>query len=111
MRLRWTIPASQDLYRIVQRIQRDDLNAAVRVANTLYDGCGSLKTFPFRGREGRIPHTHELVFPGLPYIVAYRIQDQTVDILRIYHGAQDWPRALAFSLPLPAAKIATTSYV
>jgi plasmid stabilization system protein ParE len=35
--------------------------------------------------------TRELVFAGLPYIVVYRIQDQDLEILRIYHGAQDWP--------------------
>lgn len=91
MRLRWTTPAAQDLYRIVQRIQRDNSAAAARVASTLYDGCGSLKDFPFRAREGRIEGTRELVFPGLPYIVVYRIKDQVVDVLRIYHGAQDWP--------------------
>jgi plasmid stabilization system protein ParE len=31
------------------------------------------------------------VFPGLPYIGVYRIQDQDLEIVRIYHGAQDWP--------------------
>jgi len=41
-------------------------------------------------RDG-IAGTRELVFPGLPYIVVYRIQDQDLEILRIYHGAQDWP--------------------
>ena len=40
-----------------------------------------------RGIEG----TRELVFARLPYIVVYRIQDQDLEILRIYHGAQDWP--------------------
>jgi len=90
MRLRWTTLAAQDLYRIVQHIQRDNSTAADRVATTLYDGCATLKDFPYRGREGRIEGTRELVFPGLPYIVVYRIEDQIVDILRIYHGAQDW---------------------
>jgi len=90
MRLRWTTPAAQDLYRIVQHIQRDN-SAAARVASTLYDGCGSLKDFPYRGRQGRIEGTRELVFSGLPYIIVYRIEGQAVDILRVYHGAQDWP--------------------
>ena len=89
MQLRWTTPAAQDLYRIVQRIQQDNSTAAARVANTVYDGCASLKDFPARGRKGRITGTRELVFPGLPYIVVYRIEGQVVDILRIYHGAQD----------------------
>jgi len=91
MRLRWTTPAAEDLYRIVRRIQKDNPTAATEVARVLYDGCDSLKDFPRRGREGRIEGTRELVFPGLPYIVVYRVRNEVVDIVRIYHGAQDWP--------------------
>ena len=91
MRLRWTKPAAQDLYNIVQRIQQDNPDAAVKVAKILYDGCGGLANFPRRGRKGRIEGTRELVFTGLPYIVVYRIEDRNLEILRIYHGAQDWP--------------------
>jgi toxin ParE1/3/4 len=91
MRLRWTTPAAQDLYNIVRRIQQDNPDAAAKVAKTLYDGCGNLGNFPRRGRKGRIEGTRELVFAGLPYIVVYRIQDQSLEILRIYHAAQDWP--------------------
>ncbi|MFY9841948.1 MAG: type II toxin-antitoxin system RelE/ParE family toxin [Terriglobales bacterium] len=91
MRLRWTTPAAQDLYNIVLHIQQDNPDAAARVAQILYDGCGKLEGFPRRGRKGRIEGTRELIFAGLPYIVVYRIQDQDLAILRIYHGAQDWP--------------------
>jgi toxin ParE1/3/4 len=91
MRLRWTTPAAHDLYNIVQRIQKDNPTVAAEVAKSLYDGCGSLTDFPRRGRNGRIPGTRELVFPRLPYIVVYKIQDQIVEVVRIYHGAQDWP--------------------
>jgi toxin ParE1/3/4 len=91
MRLRWTTPAAQDLYNIVRRIQQDNPVAAAKVAKTLFDGCGSLRNFPRLSRKGRIEGTRELVFRGLPYIVVYRIQDQSLEILRVYHGAQDWP--------------------
>jgi len=91
MRLRWTTPAANDLYNIVRRIRQDNPDAAAKVAMTLYDGCSGLRDFPRRGRTGRIEGTRELVFPGLPYIVVYRIQDQVVEVVRIYHGAQDWP--------------------
>lgn len=91
MRLRWTTPAADDLFRIVQHIQKNNPSAARDVAQTLYDGCGGLRDFPRLGRRGRIEGTRELVFPSLPYIVVYRIQDEFVEILRIYHGAQDWP--------------------
>jgi toxin ParE1/3/4 len=91
MRLRWTTPAANDLYKIIEYIQRDNLEVAARVAQTLYDGCGTLINFPYRGRSGRIEGTRELIFPGLPYIVVYQIHEQSVEIIRIYHGAQDWP--------------------
>jgi plasmid stabilization system protein ParE len=54
-------------------------------------GLQQVAGFPRQGRKGRIEGTRELVFPGLPYIVVYRIQDQNLEIVRIYHGAQDWP--------------------
>jgi toxin ParE1/3/4 len=91
MRSRWTTPATQDLYKIIRHIQRDNPSAAAKVAETLYEGCSKLIDFPRQGRRGRIEGTRELVFPGLPYIAVYRIQDQNLEIVRIYHGAQDWP--------------------
>ena len=52
MRLRWTTPAADDLYRIVRRIQQDNPAAAAQVARVLHDGCGSLRDFPYRGPRG-----------------------------------------------------------
>jgi toxin ParE1/3/4 len=91
MRLRWTTPAANDLYKIVERIQRNNPTAASKVGDTIYEGCESLLKFPRRGRKGRIDGTRELIFPGLPYIVVYRVLDEIVELVRIYHGAQDWP--------------------
>jgi addiction module RelE/StbE family toxin len=91
MQLRWTTPAANDLYNITQHIQDDNPAAALDVAGTILGGCESLTNFPHQGRLGRIPGTRELILPGLPYIVVYRVQDQVVEMVRIYHGAQDWP--------------------
>jgi toxin ParE1/3/4 len=91
MRLRWTTPAADDLYNIVRHIQQDNPVVATDVARTLYDGCDGLRKFPYIGRKGRTAGQRELVFHGLPYIVVYRIQNQVVELLRIYHGAQDRP--------------------
>lgn len=89
MRLRWTEPASQDLYNIVQRIRQENPNAARKVAQTIFDGCATLRRFPYRGRPGRRQGTRELIFPGLPYIVVYRVRKGAVELTRIYHGAQE----------------------
>jgi toxin ParE1/3/4 len=90
LRLRWTTPAAEDFYRIISRTREDNIAAAAKVAKTFEEGCFSLTSFPRRGREGRIAGTRELIFPGLPYIVVYQVKDQDVEVLRIYHGAQDW---------------------
>jgi len=90
MRVRWTAPAAQDLYRITRHIRRDNPTAALEVAKMLYDACESLVNMPHRGRRGRRPDTRELVFTDLPYIAVYRVHKDAVEILHIWHGAQDW---------------------
>ena len=47
--------------------------------------------FPEMGHPGRIDGTRELVISNTPYIAAYRIADNSVRILRVLHGAQQWP--------------------
>ncbi len=91
MRVLWTAIAAQDLENITRRIQQDNPAAAREVARRLYDGGCALKDFARRGRRGRVSGTRELVFPPLPYILVYRVRKQDVEILRIYHAAQDWP--------------------
>ena len=67
------------------------LRRARQVAEIIYSRCATLEDFPDRGRIGRIVGTRELVFAPLPYIVVYRVKSGTVEIARIYHGAQNWP--------------------
>lgn len=57
----------------------------------LYEGIRALKEWPERGRIGREKGTRELLFPPLPYIAVYRVKEQSIQILRIYHGAQGRP--------------------
>lgn len=46
---------------------------------------------PRMGRLGKLEGTRELVVPGTPFIVVYRVANGVVEILRIIHGAQHWP--------------------
>ena len=55
----------------------------------LYEAVSSLREWPYRGRLGREEGTRELLFPPLPYIVVYRVKEQSIEVLRIYHAAQD----------------------
>ncbi len=88
MRIRWSPEAAVDLERIVERIRLDNPEAAHEVAQRLFDSVESLKDFPLKGRIGRLDGSRELVFPPLPYIAVYRVMGETIQIARIYHGAQ-----------------------
>lgn len=46
---------------------------------------------PFIGRPGDIAGIRELVVSGTPYIVAYRVHDDHVDVLFVQHAARQWP--------------------
>ena len=46
------------------------------------------------GRLGRVPGTRELVATGTPYLVAYRNRDGDIQVLRVLHGAREWPPRL-----------------
>lgn len=50
-----------------------------------------LTGFPAMGRAGRKQGTRELVIPHTPFIVVYREQQGRLEILRVLHGAQQWP--------------------
>ena len=44
---------------------------------------------PERGRVGLRAGTRELILAPMPYIIVYRIRENAVEILRLYHGSQD----------------------
>jgi plasmid stabilization system protein ParE len=56
-----------------------------------------LVDFPASGRVGRIAGTRELVINGTPYIAAYAVTETAVRVLRVLHGAQEWPETLPSS--------------
>jgi toxin ParE1/3/4 len=86
--VRWTTEASDQLVAAVKRIQQDNPAAARNTAQTVIDSVEQLATFPGMGRLGEVKGTRELVSP--PYVVVYRYTDEIVEILHIWHGAQDW---------------------
>lgn len=90
MRVRWTTDAANDLERICDYVAETSPDAARRVAKTIVEGVASLHTFPSRGRPGRVEGTREFLFAPLPFVAVYEVHAE-VQILRILHGAQQWP--------------------
>ncbi len=80
--------AVEDLTAIRAYIGQDNPFAASRVAVQLLAACDQLEHMPERGRPGLEPGTRELTTVW-PYIIVYRIAALDVEIIRIWHGAQD----------------------
>jgi len=91
MSVRWSPAAAENLSRIFDYIRPDNLFAAERVVRTIYDSAGSLESFPYRGRVGRVEGTRELVLPSLPFVIVYRVLEDAVEIAAVLHGGQRWP--------------------
>jgi addiction module RelE/StbE family toxin len=91
MRVRWTTDAADDLERISDNISEDRPEAARRIALHIVRTVDALDTFPNRGRAGRVDGTRELVLAPLPFIAVYEVHEHEVHVLRLLHGAQQWP--------------------
>lgn len=94
MRVKWTEHAIFDLEQAEAYIAQDNPQAAAGVILKIIDAVWLLKDQPGLGRAGRIPGTKELVIPNTPYIAPYRVKDDAVQILRVYHSSRTWPDRL-----------------
>jgi len=90
MLIRWTPAAAADLQRLSDYLKDHHPPYQLPTLRKVYAAVQSLKDWPHRGRVGREEGTRELLFPPLPYIAVYRVRDQNIEVLRIYHGAQNW---------------------
>ena len=91
MRLDWRPRALADLEEIHELIARGQPAAAASVAERIIGATELLRVYPRLGRLGRAPSTRELAVAPTPYLLIYRDQVEAVTILRVLHGAQNWP--------------------
>lgn len=90
MRIRWTMPAADDLGNIKSYLQQHYPHFAEPTVRTIYQRIRSLKASPRLGRPGHRSGTRELPLTPLPYVVVYAVKTEAIEILHIHHGAQDW---------------------
>lgn len=92
MKVVFRTSALADIAGIHRYIAHDNLQAAAVVAERIFRATWRLELFPLSGRKGAVEGTRELVVPRLPYIVVYEVTAATVDIIAVFHAAQDRPR-------------------
>jgi toxin ParE1/3/4 len=91
VRVRWLRRALRNLDEEAEYIARDNPQASARTIEHIATSIERLAIYPASGRIGRVPGTRELVVSGTQYIVPYRIRDDTIESLRIFHAARKWP--------------------
>jgi toxin ParE1/3/4 len=90
MRIRWTVPAADDLESINRYLEQEHPEFSKATMRTIYGRIQSLKASPDLGRPGHRTGTRELALTPLPYIIVYAVESQAIEILHVHHGAQDW---------------------
>jgi addiction module RelE/StbE family toxin len=93
MKVRWTRLAVDDLDQAREFISADKPATARATIGRIHSAIRALESHPLIGKMGRVEGTRELVVSGTPFIVAYRIARQRVEILGLIHGARRWPEA------------------
>jgi toxin ParE1/3/4 len=70
----------------------DNPAAAARLVETIARTVELLAQHPGLGRPGRVEGTRELVVADTPYLLPYRVRNNVVEILRVFHGARKSPQ-------------------
>lgn len=91
MRVKWLEVALDSLIAEAEYISQESPAAADRTVVAILSAVEILKRFPASGRPGRVAGTRELVVSGTPYIVPYRVREDTVELLLVFHAARKWP--------------------
>lgn len=91
MILVWLQRAILDRDAQLDYIALDNPIAAINQGDRISEQVDMLRQHPRLGRPGRRPGTRELVISRTPFIVVYRIKGVRMELLRLLHGAQQWP--------------------
>ncbi|MGB5179613.1 MAG: type II toxin-antitoxin system RelE/ParE family toxin [Gammaproteobacteria bacterium] len=94
MQIRWQDDAINDLIQVRRFIAMDNPSAATKVANRIRSAVPELASQPGMGRPGRVPGTRERVLVDIPYIIAYRVEEDSVVVLRVLHTSRKWPETI-----------------
>jgi toxin ParE1/3/4 len=90
----WLPTADQNRADQLDYIAQRNPIAAIGLDEEIERQTDMLREQPKLGRPGRVTGTRELVISATPYILVYRLTDNSrVEVLRLLHSSQQWPPA------------------
>ncbi len=88
MQIIWLRTALRNIDEIANYIAQDNPAAANQVVETIFTQVNLLAGQPALGRSGRVLGTRELVISNTHYLVPYRIRNNRVEVLRVFHTSR-----------------------
>ena len=88
MKVSWQRRAVADVVSAVTFVQLENPAAAAALRDRFDDSGRQIGRFPNMGRPGRMPGTREMVVSGTPHILVYRVEGETIQLIRVMHGAR-----------------------
>lgn len=93
MKIKWLRKALRNVEHAYEHISRENPEAARQTVRKIQSAVSQLADYPLMGRLGRVEGTRELVISPTPYIIAYRVRGDTIEILRVLHTSRHWSEA------------------
>lgn len=86
---KWTQLALFDLEEILTFISQENEDASLSIAQKIEHSVGLPSEYPSLGKVTSKKNIRELAIPQIPYSIPYKIQENTIHILRVLHDAQE----------------------
>jgi plasmid stabilization system protein ParE len=92
MKIRLMKAAISDLREVRAYIATDDPKAAEQVAMRLEKAITLIAERPAIGRPAADHPVREWSVSGLPFVIPYRLSDDTIEIIRVFHTSRRRPQ-------------------
>ena len=91
MQVKWLKWALRNLEQARNYVFQDNPTAAQELIIKIQNAANQLQNYPFMGKNGRVEGTRELIISNSPYILIYRVKEESVEVLRILHTSKRYP--------------------
>jgi len=93
MEVKWLNKALKNLDQEAEYIATDNPEAARLIVQQISSSIALLAKNPSLGHPGRIIGTRELIVNKIRYLVPYRVRNESIEILRIFHTSRKLPKS------------------
>lgn len=93
--IRYTTPAKKDLAGLLSYLYAESPEASLMMLERIQTTVEKLALFPYLGREvegdGVAMGIRRINVADTPFFLVYMAEEAGIEILRIIHGARNWP--------------------